>query len=121
LELFQENLGEPIQERFRQGFSATGLPSRLGGILAREDEEVWMACERLIQLRDIDLLPMVQDCVETFKDRLLGKVHFVNQEPVTFLDRLKQHTITPAKLDIVIVARQRILAAQQVHHVGLVA
>lgn len=90
--------------------------------MASEDEEVRVTYKFLVELWNIDCSSMVKNRVESFKDRLLGQVHLINQEPMTFPDGLQQNTVTPTELNILVVVcvGYRVLRAEQVHHIGLV-
>ena len=58
-------------------------------VLASEDEEVGVALEFLIELRNVNGSSVVKDGIQALEDALLGQVHFINQEPVALLDCLE--------------------------------
>ena len=102
-QFLKEDLRKPVHKRLRERLAPRSTLRALAGILAREDKEVWVAFEFLAEFWDVDGTPVVQNRVQSFQDTLLSKVHLVNQEPVAFFDRLEKDSITPAKLDVVLI------------------
>ena len=88
-EILKEDLVETVQERLRQGLSPAHRGGRLTWVLASEDEEVGVALEFLIELRNVNGSSVVKDGIQALEDALLGQVHFINQEPVALLDCLE--------------------------------
>jgi hypothetical protein len=66
LEVFEVYFGEPIKERFGQGFAAAGLARALTWVLTGKDEEVWVADKLLVEFGNVDGASVVQDSVESF-------------------------------------------------------
>lgn len=102
-QILKVDFSESIQEWLRESLAAWCWTRALWGVLARKHKEVRVADELLIQLRDIDCASMVQYRIETFQDRLLRQIHLIDQEPVSLFDCLQEDTITPAKLNVLVV------------------
>ena len=88
-EFLKEDLVETVQEGLGQGLSSAHRGEGLAWIMASKDEEVGMAPEFLIELRNVHGSSVVKDGIQAFKDALLGQVHHIDEEPVALLDRLE--------------------------------
>jgi len=63
-EILKEDLIETVQEGLGQGLSSPHRGGRLAWVLASEDEEVGVALEFLIELRNVHGSSMVKDGIQ---------------------------------------------------------
>lgn len=88
-----------------------------------------MAVELPVELGDVNCAAVIQNSVQALEDALLGEVHLVDEEPVPLFDRPEEGTVAPPERDVLGVALLLapllvdlgVLAAEQIHHVGLLA
>jgi len=75
--------------------------------------------ERSTELWDKDRTSVIQYRIETLKDCLWGKVHFVEQNPMTFLQSFEELRIFPSKFSGLTTIDRKI-GSKQVNEVSLI-
>ena len=111
-----ENLAKSVQERFRQSFSVTAFAD---WILTCKYFCVGMQREGSVQLRDVNFVSVVEDCIEPLQDGLAREVELVEQDPVAALHRVQEGSVPPLEVSRV-PALHREVRPEQVRDVGLV-
>jgi hypothetical protein len=86
------NLCESVQKRLWQALSSSSLCQR---VLGSKDSKGGRALKRFPQLRNEDTCTVIQATVEAFKNGLRRQIKFVEENPITLLDRTKQDSVTP--------------------------
>ena len=61
--VLQEDLGETVEKRLREGLSNGGMACTLTGVLASKNEEVWVAFKSAVEFGDVDGATVVEDSV----------------------------------------------------------
>lgn len=77
-----------------------------------------MLHEGLVDFRNVDTAPVIQNGIQSFQHSLTSQVQFIQDNPVSLFQGLEQDSVMPLKLDFVIVLLGQI-GSQQVDHVRL--